>query len=162
MGRRGPPRTPTAVRALKGTLQPCRTSPDEPEPRPGTPEAPAFLDDDALAEWTRITPQLAVRGLLETIDMAVVAVYCTAWSQLAAAQEALRVEGPVVLDTHGRVVTSPHAKLATTARMQVIAACRELGLSPSARATVKAGSPPVEPEREAAIRRFFGGVRGGR
>ena len=162
MGKRGPPRTPSSIKRLRGTDQPCRMNPHEPSARPGVPDPPEFLDPEALDEWHRLMPELELRGLVEQIDMAVVAVYCSAWSQLCKAQGALAIEGHLLIDQRGAVVTSPWVKVATTARSQLIAACREMGLSPSSRATVKAGSPPVEPEREAAIRRYFGGVRGGR
>ena len=156
MGRRGPPKTPTALKRLRGTDQPCRRSPGEPAPRPGVPDAPAFLDAAARAEWDRMAPQLEVRGLLETIDLAVLAVYCTAWSRLVAAELALRVEGEVVVDAYGRLQTSPYVRVAATARTQLIAAAREMGLSPASRASVTARPPLGGSSSDEQQRRFFG------
>ncbi len=142
MGRRGPPKTPTALKRLRGTDQPCRRSPGEPAPRPGVPDAPAFLDAAARAEWDRMAPQLEVRGLLETIDLAVLAVYCTAWWRLVAA--------------YGRLQTSPYVRVAATARTQLIAAAREMGLSPASRASVTARPPLGGSSSDEQQRRFFG------
>lgn len=156
MGRRGPPKTPTALKRLRGTDQPCRRNQSEPAPRPGVPDAPVFLDAAARTEWHRLLPELEVRGLLEAIDLAVLAVYCTAWSRLVAAERALAVEGDVVVDACGRLKTSPFVRVAATARTQLIAAAREMGLSPASRASVTAAPPPGGASSEERQRRFFG------
>ena len=161
MGKRGPPRLPTATRKLHGTTQRCRANLDEPAARPGVPAAPSFLDKEALLEWERLIPELQLRGLIEKIDLGVLTSYVTAWSQLAAAERALCVEGAVLIDHRGALVTSPWVKVAATARAQLIAAGRELGLSPASRTQVKSVRP-LDPEAEARRRRFLGvGFRGG-
>ena len=150
------PRTPTRIKKLRGTAQPCRTNPHEPAPRPGVPEPPEFLDEVARAEWDRLAPQLQLRGLLEEIDLAMLTAHVTAWSQLCRAQRAVAVEGEVVIDEAGRVRTSPYAALAEKARAQLIITGREFGLSPSARTSVRAAPPPVDPVAAARRERFLG------
>ncbi len=156
MGKRGPKPLPTAVKRLRGTDQPCRSNPSEPPVIPGAPDPPEFLDDVARAEWDRLVPELVRRGLLEVIDRAVLTTYTTAWSQLARAEYALRVEGGVLIDTHGRSFTSPYTQLAASARAQLLAAARELGLSPSARTTVRATTPSLPTAGLTARERILG------
>jgi len=152
---KGPARLPEDVRARRGTLQRCRTNPDRPKVEPGVPEAPAFLGAFAAAEWRRIVPLLDDAGLLTPIDRAALAAYCVAWGQLAEAETALQGLPPTVTDEHGLEVVNPAVEPFQKKSLDAIGAfyryAREFGMSPSARASVKAG--PSAKDRAAADRR---------
>ena len=78
MGRRGPPRKPTALKVMQGTARLDRTPANEPKPD-GTPEPPDFLTAEARVEWDRLASGMEAIGLLTTADRAIFAGYCQAW-----------------------------------------------------------------------------------
>jgi len=53
--------------------------------RPGAPEPPPWLDDEARAEWNRIVPALDEQGVLSAVDRAILVSYTVSWSVLVRA-----------------------------------------------------------------------------
>ena len=74
MGKRGPRPTPTAVLRARGSRRADR-NPDrlEPEPPPGPPECPAWLNADAKVVWDQmvalLSEQIEVMGDLVKKEM---------------------------------------------------------------------------------------------
>ena len=62
------PRVPTAVKALKGTLQPCRVNKNEPEPKIGRPPMPRGLSERAKAAWKDYAADMELMGVLTMAD----------------------------------------------------------------------------------------------
>ena len=63
MGKRGPPPTPTATLAMRGSdLAPGRQK-TEPVPEAGYPRMPAGLDPDCTVEWRRLREELEPLGV---------------------------------------------------------------------------------------------------
>jgi len=62
------PRVPTAVKALKGTLQPCRVNKNEPEPKLGRPPMPRGLSERAKAAWKDYAADMELMGVLTMAD----------------------------------------------------------------------------------------------
>lgn len=148
--------TPTAVLKLQGTYRPCRRR-NEPPARPGAPRAPKWLNAAARKEWHRLVPRLLERGLLEVVDRSTLVAYCTAFGELADAEQRLAEEGSTVITARGGLQLSPQVRRATMARQQLIRAAAEFGLSPSARCRVKASTArAMDTSRAAACQGFFG------
>lgn len=148
MGRRGPPPLPTVVKKLRGTYRRHRAA-GEPAPVPGMPEPPAWLPKAARAEWDRIAPMLASRGLLEQIDTAALVGYCTAWSDLEESMRILAEEGTTCVDARGGLSSHPELRRMESARESLRKFAQEFGLSPSARTRVRVQQVHViPPERK--------------
>jgi P27 family predicted phage terminase small subunit len=90
---------PTHLRLITGNPGKRALPKREPKPPPGIPTPPAFLSDEALAEWNRVTPQLDALGMLSELDMANLVGYVVAWSDF--------VEAQAHVTKFGRVVRSP-------------------------------------------------------
>lgn len=56
----------------------------------GIAECPKHLDDVACAEWARIAPLLDTARLMSPAFMAVLALYCSAWSRWVFCEERIR------------------------------------------------------------------------
>src|SRR4051812_27944899 len=73
---------------------------------------PSELGPVAKKEWARIVPELIERDLLKRLDMAVVALYCTAYAEWLAASEAIQKYGAVIKTASGYPVQSPYVAIA--------------------------------------------------
>lgn len=84
----GRPRKPTAEHAADGTLRQDEHGDRLREPRPGgEPTAPDWLDEEALAHWQEVVPDLIATGVAKGCDTHALAVMCTAWSTWRSLQE---------------------------------------------------------------------------
>jgi phage terminase small subunit len=75
------PRTPTALKHLKGTAQKCRINPREPKYKPGLGPAPAFLSPEAAEFWEEYTEKLAP-GVATEVDRPAWICVCETWGEL--------------------------------------------------------------------------------
>lgn len=100
MGARGPVEQPDNVRALRGNPGKRKPSNRVKAP-PSTPKPPTWLDREASAEWRRVVPELDRIGVLSTVDRAVLATYCSAWSKFVTAERALQRDGLTVIGYRG-------------------------------------------------------------
>lgn len=134
------------------------------------PSVPDFLDKEARREWKRITHELAAVGLLTRLDRGLLAIWCTAWSDLARSRRIIAEQGPTTTTATGYVQTRSEVGIARTAAQTLLRIGPELGLSPISRTRLELqpllpiprppadGKPPeLTTEETAAIeRRFFG------
>jgi len=139
--RTGRPRTPTALKILRGNPGKRPLPVDEPTPEPRIPPCPHALDKVARAEWRRIASE--VRGLrfVTALDRAALAVYCQSWSEWVRAQEGLAKHGLLVKTPNGYPIQSPLVSIANRAAKQMLEAAGTLGLTPSARARLGVARP---------------------
>jgi P27 family predicted phage terminase small subunit len=142
---RGPPPEPTALRILRGnpSRRPLNRNEPHPQSDPECPKPPGFLFGHAADEWRRIGPELHANGLLTRLDTTTFAVYCTAYGRWRTAEEMLEKEDLVTPGSSRNKVTNPILKIAVEAARDVIRYGNEFGLTPSARARVRAGGQPV-------------------
>jgi P27 family predicted phage terminase small subunit len=131
MGRRGPKKTPGAVKKQRGTYRPDRDG--GPQFSATCPEPPAWLTDDARAAWDSLAPSLADRQLLTAVDVLAFALLCEAWSDWLAARKELAHYGTTAVTDNGNTYQHPIVGVANKAWQRVLTACREFGLTPSAR-----------------------------
>ena len=141
----GPPPVPTNLRILRGnpSKRPIR---DEPQPARSVevPEPPRFLTGYAADEWHRTAPALHALGLLTTLDVNVLAVYCQSYARWRTAEEELAkmvntpTGGLLIRSADGPRV-NPLARIARDAGAAMVAYASQFGLGPAARARVAAG-----------------------
>ena len=117
------------------------------------PEPPDWLDEDALAEWGRVLPDLLKLGLITRLDRQVLAQYCEAvsdyrrWTLLIQEKNAnLATPGGGDVQTYrtGAKDISIWRKLRNDAERRADAAGAKFGFSPMARRTLKAPAPQGE------------------
>jgi phage terminase small subunit len=120
MGKRGPKKTPTAKLEARGSW---RAGTRKGEPQPGICDdlkPPEWIKGEALKVWYDLAPKLAKIGVLTEIDKRLLARYCSYWVLwLKALADPARTE--IDLDRYANQL----GKLE-----------RELGLTPSARASL--------------------------
>ncbi len=146
MGRRGPPRTPTAILKMRGTFRSDRRPGDEPAPPSGTPPCPKHVIGEAKREYRRLCRELADMGTLSRADRGVIAAAAVLWARWTDAETQLQKVGPVVKNTAGNPVPNPYVQIARQCLELLHRYWSVLGLSPSARASIRvpAPSPPAD------------------
>lgn len=110
-----------------------RKVPESPQFIRQAPDAPDWLDAEALAEWRRVAPTLERLDLLKPEDRALLSAYCETWSVYVAAVQRVRAEGLTITSPKSGVVhRNPAVTVAETARMHLLRLASEFGLTPAA------------------------------
>lgn len=150
---------PTIQKILAGNPGKRPLNMNEPKPE-GVPTCPSVLDATAKREWTRISRELIAVGLLTSVDRAMLAAYCDAYSRWSQATEELnelrRTKGKSVLvvgTKTGYPMQNPLIGIINTAADQMRKFGAELGLSPSSRTRLAAEPKKQEIVDEFAIQR---------
>lgn len=98
-----------------------RKVPESPKFIRQAPDAPDWLDAEALAEWRRVAPTLERLDLLKPEDRALLSAYCETWSVYVAAVQRVRAEGLTITSPKSGVVhRNPAVTVAETARMHLL------------------------------------------
>ena len=141
MGKRGPPKTPTALKKLKGTYRADRDSDIGPQ-LDGGAECPDCLSAEAHAEWERLAPGLEACGLLTVLDRAVFAGYCQAWADCKRLTEQLNEMASWVWESEkGYRQAVPEVAMRREASVRMAQAASKLGLDPSSRSGLHLKTP---------------------
>lgn len=117
--------TPTAMKKLSGNAGRRPMNEHEPKPPPGAPDCPPWLVGDARDEWDRITPALALMGVLTQVDHSVLIGHCVTYGEIV---QTVKLGEPL--------------KAALLGQMRAYAV--ELGLTPAARAKLSIAPPKPE------------------
>jgi len=133
VGRRGPSKTPAAVKLAQGETRPSQVNFLEPTPRRSDPVMPKDMDAAAKAVWKHVLTEMRSTELIRGADADVLRCYCEAVSQYQRAVNALASSGPLI-KSRGELVKNPLHQIVRDSRDAVRLFARELGLSPSARA----------------------------
>lgn len=154
MGRRGPAKTPTVLQLVKGNPGRRPMATNEPKPKVARPDAPDYLSDIAKTEWRRVCPLLADIGLMSEIDVAVLAAYCGAHSDLVESMQKQQGRSTVVKTHNGNWVQSPFVSMIRQARLDMIRFAAQMGMTPASRAgmSMEIGLPGNEADPAS---RFF-------
>lgn len=140
------------MRMLKGNPGKRAIRDNEPQPAPGRPSCPAWLDREAKAEWRRIVPDLDAMGVLTRVDRSALAAYCATWSRWRDAEEKLQKFGPVLKPTaSGYLPQSPFVALARTYLEEMTRLMREFGLTPASRSRLEVHSAHNDEDEEEAF-----------
>lgn len=148
MGKRGPPRTPTHLRLLRGNPghQKINRIENEPQPviDPAVPPAPTFLVGYALEEWERMAAELHRLKLLSVIDIHPLAAYCQAFGIWRSAVEAFTeiakrdpvMHGLMIKAASGTALQNPVLLTMRQAANDMVRYAAEFGLTPAARSRI--------------------------
>jgi P27 family predicted phage terminase small subunit len=137
---RGPQPKPTAIKRLEGNPGKRALNDREPEPTTGcTP--PAWLPPGALAEWTRVYPELQALGLATVVDQAALSCWCLAVDTLERASRQLTPTAenptPEIQITESGYECVSGAELLRRQAIKDIRAFQDLfGFSPAARSRI--------------------------
>lgn len=141
---RGRKPKPTALKRIAGNPG-KRKLHDEPVLPPDLPDCPAHLTKSAKAEWARVSVLLHAAGVIKTTDRAALAAYCQAYGDWADARVWLAKVTPKQMATEdGFARYKAFVRASNTAVDQMRRWAVELGLTPSARARIKAEPPEKE------------------
>ena len=144
MTERGRKPTPTVIKQVLGN--PGRRPMNAAEPRPtmSRPTAPSFLNAEAMAEWQRISDELARMGLLTGLDRAGLAAVCQAYGRWVQAELALarmknEMNGLVIRTKSGNMIQNPLLGVANKAMSDYMRFAAEFGMTPSGRTRISVG-----------------------
>ncbi len=128
-------RKPKALKLLHGNPGKRRLPASEPEGVGVLWSPPAWFDDIQREQW-HYSVENAPLGLLTGTDREVLVVWCVACVEHARAAQDVRRLGQVVKGRDNTVVKNPYLTVMTRQALVMMAAARELGFSPAARATL--------------------------
>jgi len=154
VGRRGPTPKPAWLNKLEGNPGKRRQK-SGPKPPPTRPSCPAWLDEDAKAEWARVAPELERLGLLTQLDRAAFACYCQSYADYVSLQKFLSVNGLFYVTPAGKLRERPEAGMADTAMRTMLAFAREFGMTPASRARLNL--PPQLSDEDDEFDRWLDG-----
>ena len=166
MGRRGPPPTPTATLAKRGSWR-AKTRAAEPSAPSEPPDPPAWLTKPELPIWRDVLAKLSEIGTLSRVDAATIARYVRAllrWRRNSDALLALDKEGNplgevfAIRDDAGKLKylqQSPHVAIVNNLEAQLLRIEQQFGLTPSARASLAITVQKATDATKAKKNRFF-------
>ncbi|MGH2897033.1 MAG: phage terminase small subunit P27 family [Solirubrobacteraceae bacterium] len=159
MGDRGPAKTPTKLRMLRGETRPSQINHNEPKPD-GAPVMPVDMSQASKKVWRRIMKDYSGTGVLTGVDRDVLRAYCETVARYEYAAKALEESGPLVRGSRtGELVKNPLHQVVRDNALLVRALARELGFTPAAR-TGLSGADAGEASRANAAEGYFRGRRG--
>jgi len=165
---RGRKPKPTQIKLVTGNPGHRPPPPDEPKPTAKIPKCPPHLDPEAKREWRRMARELDDLGILTTIDRAVFASYCQAWSEWLQAHKIVKKVGTVirskervvekpdgtVIRSGGVPMINPVCKRMDIANSKMMKALTEMGMSPSSRGRVSVAKKKADNGGK-QLERFF-------
>jgi len=135
MGKRGKPKTPTAILKARGSWR-GETREGEPEPG-GQPDPPAWLSDRASALWAEAVPKLTGIGVATCVDSNALARYVTMLDQWMACTEFIADHGMTYEDPRDDTLKEyPHVSRASRLSDQLLKIEQQYGMTASARASL--------------------------
>jgi P27 family predicted phage terminase small subunit len=148
MGSRGPARTPTRLKLLRGETRPSRLNHQEPRPVGRLPRLPAEMAPAATTVWRAVLHAMAASGVITAADGPILRVYCEAVVRYEEAASLLAQMGPLIVAAgtgarRGELVRNPLHGVVRDNALLVRLLARDLGLTPAARTGLR-GKPPRE------------------
>lgn len=137
MGYRGPAPKPTSLVLLEGNPGKRPINKREPQPRHIAPKCPAYLDEDAKAEWRRLVPVLRRMKVLTEADYMALGSLCQAYSTMVKAQSKLTESGLLFKTQSGYVQQSPLLSIVSSCVETITRLAREFGLTPASRSRLQ-------------------------
>ena len=145
MATRGRKPKPTALKLLEGNPGKRQLNMNEPRfAQKMPPECPDWLEEEAQAEWNRLSETLFEMGILTDLDVTPFAAYCQAYARWREAEEFISQHGSIVKTKAGYWQQVPQVSIAHTNQKAMLQAAAEFGLTPSARSRIIAGNTKKE------------------
>ena len=103
--------TPTAIKELRGTAQPCRVNKDEPKSDPMDLSVPKGLRADEKKIWLTEAPGLSAAKILTELDRATFRRYCIVSAEYERLRELVKKEGDTYHTPSGQWKENPHVAM---------------------------------------------------
>jgi P27 family predicted phage terminase small subunit len=123
--------------------------------RAGVPKPPAWLDQCGRMEYRRAVREIGHANGGQQMDMALLATYAQAYSDVRRLTMVVRKEGETLMSDKGNVYMNPNCNALSMAKKTLMAAAAKLAFSPSDRARVPASAGPTPAHDKVA--EFAGG-----
>lgn len=107
------------------------------------PPAPAWLPDEAKAEWRRVWPTLAARRTITPADLSTVEAYCLAVGTAKRAQFMIATMGELIKTDYGPK-RNPAFQTLFQSMVEARRLAAELGLTPTSRSKAGAAVPDAD------------------
>lgn len=142
---KGRPNKPRHLHLVDGTLRKDRDNAKAPDPKPGIPRVPVWLDEVSKRHWKRLAPQLHKLGVLTVADGDMLALLCSAAAEIERYSAILAEQGESqvaqIMNKQGDVVgTRIFAHPLLTARAdawrRMMAGLQQFGITPATRSKV--------------------------
>ena len=142
MAGNGPAPTPRAVLRARGSRRGQAAGAEVTLPPALVLPPPPTLSVKASEVWRRVMPQLTGAGVLADVDVSVLEQFCTSWVHWQAAVADVEANGvtmeQVTREGFPRKVANPAVSIEIALSVELRQLGDRLGLSPSARARLKA------------------------
>jgi P27 family predicted phage terminase small subunit len=148
------------MKRARGTYQPCRNSPAEPQGTPGVPDPPRGLDARERTEWAALGERLVLMGVLQVEQVEALELLVRAKVRYLRLAAKVREMGEVLTNARGELYRNPHAIAMERAEVEYRRLLLEFGLTPAAATRVRADAAVAETDN-ATAQRFFSLVTGG-
>ena len=125
---------PDKIKKIRGTDQPCRLNPDQPEFTLVTDAGPApdFLGQYGKLIFDTVCKELIGAGILQNVDIELVILLADQYDDYFGAVQELKTKKYIV-DFNGNKKLNPAWRIKNMAGQKIIQLSAQLGLSPSAR-----------------------------
>ena len=148
---RGRPRTPTALKVLRGETRKSRLPKAEPKPKTGALRMPEGMSARAQAFWNAALEDFGQSGVLFPADGSELRLWAEAMARYVWAAEQLETTGPLIRGARkGDLIKNPLHQIVKDNAVLAHNLARSLGLNPSGRASLTVGglaqpTPPAGP-----------------
>lgn len=146
MGLRGPAPKPTAIKKREGTYRRDRAAHREPKPRVAIPPVPKWLGREGRKEYRNAARLLVQLRVLTEADAMALAAYAHQYEKWREAEDAVAIEGTVLVSEKGGAYINPRQNVANVALRNMRSIMSEFGMTPSSRTRIQA-----QPEEEQSI-----------
>lgn len=126
---------PEEIKKLEGTSRADRRR-NSPKPAPAKTTPPDGLDDDALAFWNEVAPQLSHLNVLTKNDLLALRAAAKCYSRWIRAENACSTNG-LVFQVNGGPRRRPETTIAAEALRELRLWLIEFGMTPAARTRVE-------------------------
>ena len=155
---KGRKKIPTQLKKIAGTDRKDRSLKNEMVVSEviSMPEAPSFLNEYAVAEWHKVTNELANLKMLHEVDLALLSAYCREMGMYFEMVEVLK-GGQIerTYDRDGRLRASklkPEVKISRDCLDRAMKIAVQFGFTPSARASIP--QPEIKEETKSKYNFF--------
>jgi len=132
MGRRGPPKTPTAILDRRSSWR-AKVRHDEPE-AVGSPHPPDWLTDAERDVWDRLLPRLESMSVVGAVDSESLAVYVSIFARWRECEDFIAKHGMVMSVKNSEGKEYPQVARSGRLADQLIKLGQQYGMTASARA----------------------------
>lgn len=152
---KGRKRLPTVVKKSRGTLQPCRTNPNEPDYIlvKELPDPPDWLNEDGKKIYYDTAEDLLKQRILTRISYPVFLMYCVEISKYFEASKQLKKTSMVYKSSTSEPKVNPWQRVANDSLSNSLRIASEFGLTPASSSKIDA--EPIKDEKMLALEKMM-------